>query len=47
MLVSNVWSTWNDFGTQKENYVISHDFWKNVKKIVINLQPFYIVKFGR
>jgi hypothetical protein len=37
MLVSNVWSTWNDFGTQKENYVISHDFWKNVKKIVINL----------
>jgi len=41
MVVSNAWFKWNDFGTQKfhifKNYVLSHDFWKNVQKIVINL----------
>jgi len=41
IVVSNVWSKWNDFGTQKahifKNYDFSHDFWKNVQKIVINL----------
>ncbi len=41
MVVLNVWSKWNDFGAQKscifKNYVLSHDFWKNVQKIVINL----------
>jgi hypothetical protein len=41
MVVFNVWSKWNDFGTQKphifKNYVFSHDFLKNVQKIIINL----------
>jgi hypothetical protein len=41
MVLSNVWSKWNDFGTQKghifKNYIISHDFWKNAQEIVINL----------
>jgi hypothetical protein len=41
MVVSNAWSKWNHFGTQKvhifKNNVISHDFWKNTQKIVINL----------
>ncbi len=47
MVVSNAWSKWNDFGTQKahifKNYVLSHDFCKNTQKIVLNLQLFYIV----
>ncbi len=40
IVVLNVWSKWNDFGTQKlasSNYVFSHDFGKNAQKIVINL----------
>jgi len=41
MVVSNAWSKWNDFGTQKahifKNYVLSHDFCKNTQKIVLNL----------
>jgi len=41
MVISNASCKRNDFGTQKahifKTYVLSHDFWKNAQKIVINL----------
>jgi len=50
MVVCDLWWTWQDFGTLKarefKNLVLVNSFWNNVKKIVKDLQPFYIFLFS-